>query len=68
MKTKGNKTTPLEQRRAIFVSGDEAEAKAAVTQLIEEIGFGPYDMGSLRASGEQQPDSAVYNRDVTGRV
>lgn len=65
LKTKGNTTAPVDQRRAIFLSGDDAEAKAAVSRLIEEIGFGPYDMGSLAASGEQQPDSAVYNKDVT---
>jgi predicted dinucleotide-binding enzyme len=65
LKTKGNKAAALDDRRAIFVSGDDAAAKTAVSQLIEEIGFGAYDLGSLRASGEQQPDSAVYNRDVT---
>lgn len=65
LKTKGNKTAPVEQRRAIFISGDDPEAKAVVSKLIEEIGFGPYDLGSLGESGEQQPDSAVYNKDVT---
>jgi predicted dinucleotide-binding enzyme len=65
LKTKGNKSAPVEQRRAIFISADDADAKAAVSRLIEEIGFGPYDMGSLAASDRQQPDSAVYNRDVT---
>ena len=65
LKTKGNKSAPVEQRRAIFISGDDAGAKAAVSRLIEEIGFGPYDMGSLAASHRQQPDSAVYNQDVT---
>lgn len=65
LKTLGRKDAPLEQRRAIFVSGDDAEAKSAVSKLIEEIGFGPFDMGSLRDSKEQQPDTAVYNRDVT---
>ena len=49
----------------IFVSGDDAEAKGVVAKLIEEIGFGPYDLGALAQSGEQQPDSAVYNRDIT---
>jgi predicted dinucleotide-binding enzyme len=65
LKTKGNKSAPIDQRRAIFISGDDADAKAAVSHLIEEIGFGPYDMGSLAASNRQQPDSAVYNKDVT---
>ena len=65
LKTKGNKTAAIDERRVIFVSGDDAEAKGAVAKLIEEIGFGPYDLGTLAQSGEQQPDSAVYNRDVT---
>jgi predicted dinucleotide-binding enzyme len=65
LKTKGNKSAPVDQRRAIFISADDADAKAAVSHLIEEIGFGPFDMGSLAASHRQQPDSAVYNKDVT---
>jgi predicted dinucleotide-binding enzyme len=65
LKTKGNKTAPIDQRRAIFISGDDTGAKAAVSHLIEDIGFGPYDLGSLATSHRQQPDSAVYNRDVT---
>ena len=65
LKTQGKKDAPREQRRAIFVSGDDAEAKRVVSQLIEEIGFGAYDMGPLRDSGQQQPDTAVYNRDIT---
>jgi len=65
LKSKGNKTAPIDQRRVIFLSGDDAEAKGAVSKLIEDIGFGPYDLGSLHDSNKQQPDSAVYNRDVT---
>lgn len=65
LRTKGNQSAPVEQRRAVFVSGDDADAKRIVSQLIEEIGFGPYDLGTLHESLEQQPDSAVYNKDVT---
>lgn len=65
LKTKGNKTAPVEQRRAIFISGDDSEAKGIVSKLIEDIGFGPYDLGSLHDSHTQQPNAAVYNRDVT---
>jgi hypothetical protein len=65
LKTKGNKSAPVDERRAIFVSADDADAKRVVSALIEELGFGPYDMGSLHDSLHQQPDSAVYNRDVT---
>jgi predicted dinucleotide-binding enzyme len=65
LKSQGKKDAPVDQRRVIFVSGDDADAKATVTKLIEEIGFGPYDLGNLRDSGQQQPDSPLYNRDVT---
>ncbi|HUR81128.1 MAG TPA: NAD(P)-binding domain-containing protein [Thermoanaerobaculia bacterium] len=65
LKTQGNKSAPVEQRRAIFVAGDDAEAKGVVMKLIEEIGFGPVDMGTLRESSAQQPNAAIYNRDVT---
>ncbi len=65
LKTKGNKSVPVEERRAIFISGDDADVKRTVSRLIEEIGFGAYDIGSLHDSRNQQPDTAVYNRDVT---
>jgi 8-hydroxy-5-deazaflavin:NADPH oxidoreductase len=65
LKRKSNKSVPVDERRVIFVSGDDAEAKRVVSQLIEEIGFGPYDLGSLRDSGNQQPGAAAYNRDIT---
>ena len=65
LKTRGDRNAPLDQRRVIPISGDDTEAKQTVARLIEEIGFGPYDMGSLSASGEQQTDAAIYNKDVT---
>jgi len=65
LRTQGNKSAPVAERRAIFVAGDDAEAKAAVSRLIEEIGFGPVDTGSLRDSRRQQPGAAMYNRDIT---
>jgi 8-hydroxy-5-deazaflavin:NADPH oxidoreductase len=67
LKAKGKKDASIEERRAIFLSGDDADAKRIVAQLIEEIGFGAYDLGSLHESRDQQPDTAVYNRDVTVR-
>jgi 8-hydroxy-5-deazaflavin:NADPH oxidoreductase len=65
LRTLGKKGAPIDARRAIFVSGDDAEAKRIVSGLIEDVGFGPYDLGSLHGSLQQQPDTAVYNRDVT---
>lgn len=54
------------QRLAVFVAGDEAEAKAVVSRLIEQIGFAPVDTGSLRDGGrKQQPGSAIYSVPLT---
>ena len=58
--------TPMGDRLALFVAGDDPEAKAVVSRLIGEIGFAPADTGSLREGGRrQQPGSAIYNRPLT---
>lgn len=57
---------PLEDRRAIFIAGDDSRAKEIVARLIEEIGFAAVDTGFLHEGGRsQQPGTAVYNNDVT---
>ena len=61
----GRPGTPLEEREAIFVAGDDAEAKAVVSRLIEEIGFAPVDAGTLAESKRQEPGSAIYNVPMT---
>ena len=66
LKTLGNKDLPLENRRVIFVAGDDKEAKKVVSDLIEEIGFAAYDTGSLREGGRNQsPNTAIYNQNIT---
>lgn len=68
LKAQGDTRLPLEDRRAIFIAGDDSEAKEIVAKLIEEIGFAAVDMGFLREGGaRQQPGTAVYNRNVTAR-
>ena len=55
-----------EDRLAIFLAGDDREAKAVVGKLIEEIGFAAIDTGSLREGGRrQQPGSPIYGRPLT---
>jgi predicted dinucleotide-binding enzyme len=63
----GRPDTPLDERLAIFLAGDDAEAKATVARLIEAIGFAPVDTGSLAASERQQPGAAIYNKPMTAR-
>lgn len=62
----GRMDLPVEERHAIPVAGEDAEAKQAVSKLIEEIGFGAVDSGSLRdAARVQEPNKAVYNKVIT---
>jgi predicted dinucleotide-binding enzyme len=66
LKTQGDLNLPIEERRAIFIAGDDAEAKKVVAQLIEEIGFAAVDTGDLGFGGAaQQPETSIYNRNLT---
>ena len=63
---RGRKDLPVEERHAIFVAGDDQDAKTTVMDLIEAIGFAPVDTGSLAAGGRrQQPNTALYNKVLT---
>ncbi len=66
LRDQGDLSKPLAERRAIFVAGDDAEAKRVVSGLIEELGFAPVDTGSLGEGGRrQEPGTAVYNQTLT---
>ena len=65
LKTQGNTALPRAERRAIFIAGDDAAAKAMVADLIAQIGFAAVDTGSLRESARQQPDAPIYNQVLT---
>ncbi len=66
--TQGDPSLPLEDRRAIFIAGDDSGAKEIVANLIEEIGFAAIDTGFLHEGGRnQQPGTAVYNKDVSAK-
>ena len=52
---------PRAERLAIFLAGDDREAKDVVAGLIDELGFAPVDTGSLAGGRRQQPGAAVYN-------
>ncbi len=51
-------------RIALPVSGDEAEAKAVVMELVNDIGFDAVDAGGLDESWRQQPGTPVYPTDL----
>ena len=66
--TLGDTSRPLEERRAIFIAGDDSKAKEIVARLIEEIGFAAVDTGFLHEGGRsQQPGTALYNKEVTAK-
>jgi predicted dinucleotide-binding enzyme len=53
-------------RLAIFLAGDDADAKAIVAKLIDEIGFDAVDTGSLASGGrKQQPGTGIFNVPLT---
>jgi predicted dinucleotide-binding enzyme len=65
LQEQGDTSKPLDERRVIFLAGDDATAKQTVADLIVQIGFGPLDLGSLHESTKQEPDSQFFNRDLT---
>ncbi len=65
LRTEGDTKKPVDARRAIFVAGDDIGAKAIVGKLIEDVGFGAVDAGTLAQSARLQPNAPVYNKQVT---
>jgi len=41
-------------KRALFISGDDKDAKAIVSGIVSKIGFAPIDLGTLAAGGRLQ--------------
>lgn len=48
------------ERRALIVAGDDASAKAAVTEFIDTIGFDVLDIGGLAESWRIQAGTPAY--------
>ena len=68
LKTQGDTKLPLEERRAIFIAGDDSGAKETVAKLIEEVGFAAVDTGFLHEGGKsQQPGTPIYNKALTAK-
>lgn len=59
IETKGKKEGE-EGRIGLTVSGDNADHKRIVMQLVNELGFDPVDVGALRDSWKQQTGSPIY--------
>jgi len=64
--SEGKPGRPDSERLALFIAGDDTEAKRVVTKLIEDIGFAAVDTGGLREGGRrQEPGSPIYNTPMT---
>ena len=55
-------------RVALPVSGDKAESRAVVMQLVEQLGFDAIDAGVLDESWRQQPGTPSYCHDLDARA
>jgi len=52
-------------RRVMFLSGDDADGRTAVSALIDDIGYAPVDLGSLSTgSALQQPGGPLAGLDL----
>ena len=47
-------------RRALVIAGDDADAKAGVTKLLDEFGFDTVDAGPLKEGWRIQRDTPGY--------
>jgi 8-hydroxy-5-deazaflavin:NADPH oxidoreductase len=59
----GGKPAGIPGRIALPVSGDDANAKAVVMELVNDMGFDAVDAGGLDESWRQQPGTPVYTSD-----
>src|SRR3954469_16546314 len=64
LRERGRPDAPAADRYVIPIAGDDAEAKAVLTGLIDEIGFTAVDTGTLAESWRQEPGSPVYGAEV----
>lgn len=55
-----------EDRSCLPIAGDDAAAKAAVTEFLDSIGYGAVDAGDLADSWRQEPGTPVYGRRTAG--
>jgi predicted dinucleotide-binding enzyme len=51
-------------RIALAVSGDSTQAKAIAFKLVDELGYDPFDIGTIADSWKQQPGSTIYCKDI----
>ncbi len=52
-------------RRALVIAGDDADAKAVVTDLLDSFGYDVVDSGALAESWRFEPDHPAYGPTLT---
>ncbi|MDR5699796.1 NADPH-dependent F420 reductase [Agromyces aerolatus] len=52
-------------RRALAVVGDDAEARAVVARIIDDLGFDPVDGGSLDRGRALEPGHPAFGRELS---
>jgi 8-hydroxy-5-deazaflavin:NADPH oxidoreductase len=63
--SQGAPSRPYDQRRAIPIAGDDAEAKEFVATFIRTIGFGPVDLGPLSTGAILEPGGPLFDAKLT---
>ncbi|MDQ6827147.1 MAG: NAD(P)-binding domain-containing protein [Candidatus Eremiobacteraeota bacterium] len=53
------------QGLAVFYCGDDTIAKRTVEKIIRDVGFEPIDTGRLVDGKKQEPNTPIYNRELT---
>jgi predicted dinucleotide-binding enzyme len=64
LRDRGKTDAPAAERFAIPIAGDDAAAKAVLTDLVDQIGFSAVDTGTLAESWRQEPHTPVYGAEV----
>jgi predicted dinucleotide-binding enzyme len=58
--TTDGRPADTKNRRALVIAGDDPEAKATVTRLLDEFGFDTVDAGPLKEGWRIQRDTPGY--------